>query len=156
MSIYSARETPNPSLERDLHRHDTWPARRSGLSSASQAKRHPGSGPSAQTLGLPVPMNPVLKSLTQPGISLSLIADQLEKHIGRSPSEYHCRQAFEAIELVKNARVREYAALLRKIVNADGADDQNYCYVLRFVITALRTNGLLDEDSTHDVGGPES
>ena len=36
----------------DLHRHGTWPARRSGLSSASRAKRHPGSGPSAQTLGL--------------------------------------------------------------------------------------------------------
>src|SRR5512147_2915954 len=43
--------TPNPSLERDLHRHGTWPAKRSGLSSASRAKRHSGSGPSAQTLG---------------------------------------------------------------------------------------------------------
>ena len=43
--------SPNPSLERDLHRHGTWPARRSGLSSASRAKRHPGVGPSAQTLG---------------------------------------------------------------------------------------------------------
>ncbi len=42
---------PNPSLERDLHRHGTWPARRSLSSSASRAKRHPGSGPSAQTLG---------------------------------------------------------------------------------------------------------
>ena len=44
--------TPNPSLERDLHRHGTWPAKRSGLSCASRAKRHPGSGPSAQTLGV--------------------------------------------------------------------------------------------------------
>ncbi len=43
---------PNPSLERDLHRHGTWPARRSGLSFASRAKRHTGVGPSAQTLGL--------------------------------------------------------------------------------------------------------
>lgn len=44
--------TPNPSLERDLHRHGAWPARRSLSSSASRAKRHPGSGPSAQTLGV--------------------------------------------------------------------------------------------------------
>ena len=43
--------TPNPSLERDLRRDGTWPARRSGLSSASRAERHPGVGPSAQTLG---------------------------------------------------------------------------------------------------------
>jgi len=43
---------PNPSLERDLHRHGTWPAKRSLSSSASRAKRHSGSGPSAQTLGL--------------------------------------------------------------------------------------------------------
>ena len=42
---------PNPSLERDLHRHGTWPARRCGPSSVARAKRHPGSGPSAQTLG---------------------------------------------------------------------------------------------------------
>ena len=42
---------PNPSLERDLHRHGTWPARRSLSSFASQAKHHSGSGPSAQTLG---------------------------------------------------------------------------------------------------------
>lgn len=43
---------PNPSLERDLHRHAAWPARRRGPSSASRAKRHPGVGPSAQTLGV--------------------------------------------------------------------------------------------------------
>ena len=43
---------PNPSLERDLHRHGTWPAKRSLSSSASRAKRHAASGPSAQTLGL--------------------------------------------------------------------------------------------------------
>ncbi len=43
---------PNPSLERDLPRHGTWPARRWFLSSASRAKRHTGVGPSAQTLGL--------------------------------------------------------------------------------------------------------
>ena len=43
--------TPNPSLERDLHRHGTWPAKRSLSSSASRAKHHAGSGPSAQTLG---------------------------------------------------------------------------------------------------------
>jgi len=42
---------PNPSLERDLHRQGTWPARRPGLSSTSRAKRLIGSGPSAQTLG---------------------------------------------------------------------------------------------------------
>ena len=42
---------PNPSLERDLHRQGTWPARRSLSSSASRAKHLPGSGPSAQTLG---------------------------------------------------------------------------------------------------------
>ena len=36
----------------DLHRHGTWPAKRSLSSSASRAKRHPGSGPSAQTLGV--------------------------------------------------------------------------------------------------------
>ena len=42
---------PNPSLERDLHRPGTWPARLSLSSSASRAKRHPGVGPSAQTLG---------------------------------------------------------------------------------------------------------
>jgi len=43
---------PNPSLERDLHRHGIWPAKRWFLSSASRAKRHSGSGPSAQTLGV--------------------------------------------------------------------------------------------------------
>ncbi len=42
---------PNWSLERDLHRHGTWPARRCGSSSVARAKHHPGSGPSAQTLG---------------------------------------------------------------------------------------------------------
>jgi Domain of unknown function (DUF4261) len=36
----------------DLHRHGTWPASPWFLSSASRAKRHTGSGPSAQTLGL--------------------------------------------------------------------------------------------------------
>ncbi len=41
---------PNPSLERDLRRQGTWPARRWFLSSASRAKRLPGYGPSAQTL----------------------------------------------------------------------------------------------------------
>jgi hypothetical protein len=40
----------NPSLERDLHRHGTWPAKRSLSSSASRAKHHAASGPSAQTL----------------------------------------------------------------------------------------------------------
>ena len=45
-------ETPNPSLERDLHRHGIWPASRSGSSSVQRAKRHPGSGLSAQTLGI--------------------------------------------------------------------------------------------------------
>jgi GNAT superfamily N-acetyltransferase len=49
--LWSSTETPNPSLERDLHRHGTWPAKRSLSSSASRAKRHPGVGPSAQTLG---------------------------------------------------------------------------------------------------------
>ena len=43
--------SPNPSLERDLHRHGTWPASPWFLSSASRAKHHAGSGPSAQTLG---------------------------------------------------------------------------------------------------------
>ena len=42
---------PNPSLERDLHRHGTWPASRSGTSSVQRAKHHAGPGPSAQTLG---------------------------------------------------------------------------------------------------------
>jgi hypothetical protein len=37
---------------RDLHRRGTWPACPSFLSSVSRAKRHPGSGPSAQTLGI--------------------------------------------------------------------------------------------------------
>jgi hypothetical protein len=51
---------PNPSLERDLHRPGTWPAKRSLSSSASRAKRHTGSGPSAQTLGLSVtPLAPL-------------------------------------------------------------------------------------------------
>jgi hypothetical protein len=49
---FGAAPLPNPSLERDLHRHGTWPARRFRSSSASRAKRHTGSGPSAQTLGL--------------------------------------------------------------------------------------------------------
>ena len=43
--------TPNPSLERDLHRHGTRPASRLGPSSGQRAKRHTGVGPSAQTLG---------------------------------------------------------------------------------------------------------
>jgi hypothetical protein len=43
--------TANPSLEQDLHRHGTWPAKRFRSSSASRAKHHAGSGPSAQTLG---------------------------------------------------------------------------------------------------------
>ena len=51
---WPANTRPNPSLERDLHRPGTWPARRSLSSSASRAKRHSGSGPSAQTLGLAV------------------------------------------------------------------------------------------------------
>ena len=41
----------SPSLERDLHRHGIWPARRFGPSSASRAKRHAGVRPSAQTSG---------------------------------------------------------------------------------------------------------
>ena len=45
------RVRPNPSLERDLHRHGTWPASRLGPSSGQRAKRHTGVGPSAQTLG---------------------------------------------------------------------------------------------------------
>ena len=49
--IRSRAVLPNWSLKRDLHRHGTWPARRSGLSSASRAKRHSGYGPLAQTLG---------------------------------------------------------------------------------------------------------
>ncbi len=52
--LHGRAVTPNPSLERDLHRHGTWPARRSLPSSASRAKRHTGVGPSAQTLGLAV------------------------------------------------------------------------------------------------------
>lgn len=53
LNLYLANRLamPNPSLERDLHRHGTWPAKRWFLSSASRAKRHPGSGSSAQTLG---------------------------------------------------------------------------------------------------------
>jgi hypothetical protein len=47
---------PNPSLERDLRRQGTWPAKPRFLSSASRAKRLPGSGPSAQTLGSTKPV----------------------------------------------------------------------------------------------------
>jgi hypothetical protein len=46
-----AAALPNPSIERDLHRNGTWPARRFSSSSVSRAKHHSGSGPSAQTLG---------------------------------------------------------------------------------------------------------
>jgi hypothetical protein len=49
-ACFGAAALPNPSLERDLHRHGTWPARRFRSSSASRAKHHAGSGPSAQTL----------------------------------------------------------------------------------------------------------
>ena len=56
--------TPNPSLERDLHRHGTWPARRCGPSSVARAKCHPGVGPSAQTLGGTAPTQVPRKSCT--------------------------------------------------------------------------------------------
>ena len=49
--LLSPSRRPNWSLERDLHRHGTWPARRCGSSSVARAKRHAGVGPSAQTLG---------------------------------------------------------------------------------------------------------
>ena len=42
---------PNPSLERDLHRHGTLAASPCCLSSASRPGHHAASGPSAQTLG---------------------------------------------------------------------------------------------------------
>ena len=42
----------------DSHRHGTWPARRSGLSSASRAKRHTGARGSAQTLGRTMDVTP--------------------------------------------------------------------------------------------------
>ena len=51
-SVPSLRAAANWSLERDRHRQAAWAARRFRSSSASRAKRHPGSGPSAQTLGL--------------------------------------------------------------------------------------------------------
>ncbi len=50
---------PNPSLERDLRQQGTWPAKRCGPSSASRAKRLPGYGPSAQTLGVAITTEPV-------------------------------------------------------------------------------------------------
>ena len=53
---------PNWSLKRDLRRHGTWPARLSGLSSASRAKRHTGSGPLAQTLGRSMHGTPLARS----------------------------------------------------------------------------------------------
>jgi hypothetical protein len=60
---------PNPSLERDLRRQGTWPARRCGPSSVPRAKCLPGYGPSAQTLGL---MNPVRRLLTTVVAALGL------------------------------------------------------------------------------------
>jgi hypothetical protein len=52
LARFGAAALSNPSLERDLHRHGTRPASPWFLSSASRAKRHSGSGPSAQTLGV--------------------------------------------------------------------------------------------------------
>jgi hypothetical protein len=66
---------PNPSLERDLHRHGTWPASPWFLSSLSRAKRHPGSSPSAQTLGpksTDLKMAPVFPIVDRPEYSTPL------------------------------------------------------------------------------------
>jgi hypothetical protein len=52
---------PNWSLKRDLRRQGTWPASRCGPSSGQRAKRLPGYGPLAQTLGLSVTRSFVLR-----------------------------------------------------------------------------------------------
>lgn len=46
------RAVPSPSLERGLHPHGTWPARRLGPSSSQRAKRHAGVGFSAHPFGV--------------------------------------------------------------------------------------------------------
>ncbi len=78
------RVRPNPSLERDLHRHGTWPARRSLSSSASRAKCHPGSGPSAQTLGLMGQQIAIALSLEDENLLLQCLRKSAEIEIYRS------------------------------------------------------------------------
>jgi hypothetical protein len=57
---------PNPSLERDLRRQGAWPAHQPVSSSVARAKRLPGYGPSAQTLGPAVTPRVPLRRLDPP------------------------------------------------------------------------------------------
>ena len=64
-------------MERDLPRRGTWPARCSLSSSGSRAKRHSGSGPSAQTSARSEPMAsfPMLKThIAALALAMSLVA----------------------------------------------------------------------------------
>ena len=82
-------------------------------------------------------MNPILKRLSQPGISSSTIADLLQKHIGAGSNEEHCRQALEALRKVKDQRTVAPARVLAMLL----ANGNNQCELVRNAIEQLRNAG---------------
>ena len=89
---------PNPSLERDLHRHGTWPARRSLSSSSARARRHPGSGPSAQTLGL-----------MSTHVVLSLLLVTVARSVSAAPaSREECRASTQTEDVMHCIQAKLY------------------------------------------------
>lgn len=54
-------------------------------------------------------MNPVLKKLARPDITAAEIAESIRKHIGESGSEYHCQEAVEAINKIRDRNLWKHA-----------------------------------------------
>ena len=88
-------------------------------------------------------MNPVLRQLAL-ATTASEIADLLEKHVGDSCNNAHCKEAYDAlVQKVKSEDARRFAAFVRAV---DGSED--WCSQLRIVIHALRAGFLTQGDES--------
>ena len=95
--------------------------------------------------------NPVLKSLSRQGLSRSEIADLLEKHIGPGTNELHCKEAFDALNRIRDLQVGIPARVTGLLIG----NGSNYCEMVRQCADQIR-HALPDSPSTDTRSNPEA
>ena len=139
---------PNPSLERDLHRHGTWPARLFRSSSASRAKHHSGSGPSAQTLGVAITTMATLLQLFKAARGLgadTASGDHVARFVRLADAEPNDEGA-QAIAAYKAWMSGNDETAYRLAVRAERSDGTSFPALL--VLVAISSKGA-DERRTY-------
>lgn len=80
--------------------------------------------------------NPIIKKLSSSNLTRQDVADLLEKHIGPSNNEEHCKAAFEALSRIKDLDTNGLSKGTANFVLYP--NKESYCQAIRNVIKVLR------------------